>query len=387
MKSKFIFYIIKDIIKIQLNKYIYNKINVELKKKSYEIIIGNMLLKSNIINLKLIKKKNILLIITNKKIHDLYIDYVLNFLKKNKIKNNIFIIKDGECYKNMDTVNNILNYLLSNNYDKNTILVSLGGGVIGDITGFVASIYQRGIKFMQIPTTLLSQIDASIGGKTGVNHKIGKNMIGTFYQPIKILTDTFFLKTLCKKELKSGLVEAIKYGIILDKKFFFWIENNIYDLININKKKILYCINRCCKIKSYIVKHDEKEKNIRLLLNLGHTYGHAIEAFTKYSNWSHGESVASGIVMSCFTSELLNMFDKKNTKRIINLFKILDLNIKGPSNMNSNDYIKYMIIDKKTTSKKIKLILPTDIGKSIFLNNVSIETIKDSINKVKKYKY
>ncbi|UDG80260.1 3-dehydroquinate synthase [Candidatus Annandia pinicola] len=387
MKSKFIFYIIKKMFKIQLNKYIYNKIKVKLKKKSYEIIIGNMLLKSNIIDLKKIKKKNILLIITNKKIYNLYINYVFNFFKKKKIKYNFFIVKDGEYYKNMDTVNNILNHLLSNNYDKNTILVSLGGGVIGDITGFVASIYQRGIKFMQIPTTLLSQIDASIGGKTGINHKIGKNMIGTFYQPIKVLTDTFFLKTLSKKELKSGLVEAIKYGIILDKKFFFWIENNIYDLININKKKILYCINRCCKIKSYVVKCDEKESNIRLLLNLGHTYGHAIEAFTKYSKWSHGESVASGIIMSCFTSESLNMFKKENTKRIINLFKILDLNIKGPINMNPIDYIKYMIIDKKTTSNKIKLILPTDIGKSIILNNVSIKTITNSINELKKYKY
>ncbi|AZP36283.1 3-dehydroquinate synthase [Candidatus Annandia adelgestsuga] len=383
MKSKSIFYIIYNIMKNNFKNKFYNEISVKLKNDLYKINIGYMLLKNNIINFK-IKKKNNLLIITNKIILNLYKDYINNFIKKKNIKYKIFIIKDGESYKNIKTVNKIINYLLSNNYDKNTILISLGGGVIGDITGFTASIYHRGIKFIQIPTTLLSQVDASIGGKTGVNHKIGKNMIGTFYQPIIILTDIFFLKTLSKKELKSGLVEVIKYGIIFDKKFFNWIEDNINDLININKKKILYCVNRCCEIKSFFIKNDEKENNIRSLLNLGHTYGHAIESYTKYKNWSHGESVASGIIMSCFTSEQLNIFKKKYTKRIIKLFKLLDLNIKGPDNMNATDYIKYMKIDKKATLNKINLIIPIRIGKAIIMNNVSENIIIKSINKAKK---
>ncbi|BBA84874.1 3-dehydroquinate synthase [endosymbiont of Pachyrhynchus infernalis] len=355
-------------------------INVKLDNiNKYKIIIDYKLFE--IINsLYPINKNTKVMIITNNFLKTNYENYFYKKLNELNIKYNIFLIPDGESSKSLNILNLILTEMLNNNMDRNSILISFGGGVIGDITGFSASIYQRGIKFIQIPTTLLSQIDSSIGGKTGINHILGKNMIGSFHQPSSVFIDIFFLKTLPKREISSGLAEAIKYSIIYDKKFFIWLENNIEKILNLDIESLKYCIYKCCKIKSKIISKDEKENGIRSILNFGHTYGHAIEAFMGYGKWTHGESISAGMMISIETAIYLNNFSKKYKNRIKNLILKANLPIKGPNEMNPNNYIPYILKDKKNKNNKIKLIIPEKIGKAVIVDNIKKEIILNSIN-------
>lgn len=320
------------------------------------------------------------MLITNTTLKKLYLDNLINIFKKKQIFFDISIIPDGEEYKTLSTVQKILSNLLEKKHDRTTTLIAFGGGVIGDITGFCASIYQRGVNFIQIPTTLLAQVDASIGGKTGVNHSLGKNMIGTFYQPISVIIGLNFLQSLPKKELISGMAEVIKYGIILDANFFSWLENNIKPIFMLDKKIIKYCIHKCCKFKIKIIEKDIKDKNnVRAVLNLGHTYGHAIERYVGYGNWSHGEAISVGIVMASLTSVYIQKLNFKDFKRIKKLLKNFGLPVIGPKNFLPEEYIKYMMRDKKTIAKKLNIILPHKIGKVILHTGIKKDFLLKSI--------
>ncbi|SUG36303.1 3-dehydroquinate synthase [Salmonella enterica subsp. arizonae] len=258
-------------------------------------------------------------------------------------------------------------------------LVALGGGVIGDLTGFAAASYQRGVRFIQVPTTLLSQVDSSVGGKTAVNHPLGKNMIGAFYQPASVVVDLDCLKTLPARELASGLAEVIKYGIILDADFFTWLEGNLDALLRLDGPAMAYCIRRCCELKAEVVAADEREAGLRALLNLGHTFGHAIEAEMGYGNWLHGEAVAAGMVMAACTSERLGQFSSADTQRIIALLRRAGLPVNGPREMSAQAYLPHMLRDKKVLAGELRLVLPLAIGKSEVRGGVSHEVVLSAI--------
>lgn len=365
------------------------KIIVQLEKRSYPIVIANGLFRSTVLRWPL-KCGDMALFITNTRIAPLYLYKINKILSRFGIITDQLVLPDGERSKSLNVLNNIFTKLLKNNYDRNTVLIALGGGVIGDVTGFAAAIYQRGIRFIQVPTTLLAQVDASIGGKTGVNHELGKNMIGSFYQPIAVFIDLDFLDTLTIRELSSGLAEIIKYAVAFDAVFFSWLENNLDNLLLLHDQSLLYCVYHCCKIKTSIINSDEYEYGNRSLLNLGHTYGHAIESFLKYSNiWSHGEAVAAGMMMAIHTAMRLGRFIKiVDVMRVQSLLKRAKLPICGPDAMKPTDYIEYMIRDKKSRLGKINLILPISIGDAQIFpdvdHNVILRSIednyKDSIN-------
>ncbi|CAL4325058.1 3-dehydroquinate synthase [Buchnera aphidicola (Thelaxes suberi)] len=339
------------------------ELNLKLKTHQYPIFIGNSILqKSNILRSVCINKSAIVLV-TNHTISTLWKQYIIDAFKVLSIQFYEFVIPDGEEYKNIETIEKCITFLLKKNCNRDIILIAFGGGVIGDITGFVASIYQRGVSYIQIPTTLLAQVDASIGGKTGVNHTLGKNMLGVFWHPDAVIIDTNFLNTLSRKQLVSGMAEVVKYGIIFDELFFNWLEKKYYELLNLKKEDILYCIKKCCEFKVNVVIKDERESYLRTILNLGHTFGHAIESYIGYGKYLHGEAISIGIVMAARTAEILNIINTVDVQRIIYLLKKIGLPTIAPKNMNPDEYIPYMIKDKKSINNgKIRLILPKKIG-------------------------
>lgn len=281
--------------------------------------------------------------------------------------------------KSTAVLDTVFTALLQKPHGRDTTLVALGGGVVGDLTGFAAASYQRGVRFIQVPTTLLSQVDSSVGGKTAVNHPFGKNMIGAFYQPASVVVDLDCLKTLPPRELASGLAEVIKYGIILDGAFFNWLEENLDALLRLDGPAMAYCIRRCCELKAEVVAADERETGLRALLNLGHTFGHAIEAEMGYGNWLHGEAVAAGMVMAARTSERLGQFSSAETQRIITLLTRAGLPVNGPREMSAQAYLPHMLRDKKVLAGEMRLILPLAIGKSEVRSGVSHELVLNAI--------
>ncbi|VFP81637.1 3-dehydroquinate synthase [Buchnera aphidicola] len=361
-----------------------NKIHVNLNFNSYDIYIGSQLLKDESISSFFLSNKNSVIIIN---------ENVYNIILKNKLKTNFynyikdikfFLIKDGEYYKNFKTVEKIISFLLNQSYGRDLSLIALGGGVIGDITGFVASIYQRGVNFFQIPTTLLAQVDASIGGKTGINHSLGKNMIGSFWQPKGVLVDIDFLLTLPKKHIISGIAEIIKYAIIFDNSFFIWLEKNLLKILNLHENELLFCIQKCCELKVRIVENDEKENNSRAFLNLGHSFAHAIETYTGYGKWLHGDAVSVGIIMASYLSFQLNILKEDDLFRIIKIFHNIGLPTTGPKNMKPNDYLFLMLRDKKVLNGVIRLILPITIGKVKIFSSIDQNVLLESIKKFQK---
>jgi len=259
------------------------------------------------------------------------------------------------------------------------VLVALGGGVIGDMTGFAAACYQRGIDFIQIPTTLLSQVDSSVGGKTAVNHPLGKNMIGAFYQPQIVLIDTLCLHTLPAREFAAGMAEVIKYGIMWDADFFQWLEDNVTTLKTLDAQALVYAISRCCEIKADVVSQDETEQGVRALLNLGHTFGHAIEAEMGYGNWLHGEAVSAGTVLAAQTAKALGLIDESIVCRIIQLLQAFDLPVSAPESMDFDSFIQHMRRDKKVLGGQIRLVLPTAIGRADVFSQVTESTLEQVI--------
>ena len=348
-------------------------INIHFDERSYPIYIGEGLISDyELISQHLPHKK--IAIVTNQLVADIYLKSLLDSLSPHKDVISI-ILPDGEKHKNTNSLNIIYSELLKNKADRNITLIALGGGVIGDITGFAAATYMRGINFIQIPTTLLSQVDSSVGGKTGINHSQGKNMIGAFYQPKCVITDVNVLKTLPSRELSAGLAEVIKYGLIRDIRFFEWLETNIQSLIEMKPEYLSEAILRSCQNKAEVVEADEFESGVRAILNLGHTFGHAIEVAQGYGIWLHGEAVGVGIIMAAKLSQAMGWLAEPDIGRVILLIKNAGLPT-VPPNISVDKYIELMMLDKKTKDGQINLVLQKSIGDAVLTNTYDFEKLR-----------
>ncbi|MGY3893510.1 3-dehydroquinate synthase [Aeromonas enterica] len=344
------------------------RLKVELGERSYPIEIAAGLLQHAEVLTQTIKGKRVM-IVTNTVVAPLYLERIIQLLSGFQVEH--LILPDGEAYKTLATFERIMSALLETNHGRDTTLIALGGGVIGDVVGFAAASYQRGIPFIQVPTTLLSQVDSSVGGKTAVNHPLGKNMIGAFYQPKHVVIDTECLKTLPAREFAAGMAEVIKYGIIWDAEFFSWLETNMSRLQALEPAALAYAIRRCCEIKADVVGQDETEHGVRALLNLGHTFGHAIEAEKGYGNWLHGEAVAAGMMLAAFTAEARGELDNRQLVRIRDLLLAANLPIQAPAEMDFDAFIRHMRRDKKVLEGKLRLVLPVGIGHAQVVADVS----------------
>jgi 3-dehydroquinate synthase len=337
------------------------KIQVELGNRSYPIYIGSNLLNKPELYTQHIKAKQVL-VVTNTTIAPLYLDKVLKNLVNFDVET--VLLPDGEQFKTLEYVTHIFDKLLASKFSRNATLIALGGGVIGDMGGFAAACYQRGIAFLQIPTTVLAQVDSSVGGKTGVNHPVGKNMIGAFYQPQCVIADADVLDTLDDRQLSAGLAEVIKYGLIRDSEFFEWLENNIENLLARDKQALAYAIEKSCLNKAKIVSEDETETGVRATLNLGHTFGHAIETGSGYGTYLHGEAVAIGTCQAADLSRNKGWLTNADVERIIALFKKCNLPTTPPEQLDSDRFLELMAVDKKNVNGNIRLILLTKIGEA-----------------------
>jgi len=331
---------------------------VELGERSYPILIDCGLLDQRGLVDELVGNADIL-IVTNTTVGPLYLHKLEKFLGDRRIDS--IALPDGEAYKTMATLELILDQLVSGHYGRDAVLVTLGGGVVGDIGGFAAATYQRGIRFVQVPTTLLAQVDSAVGGKTAVNHPGGKNLIGAFHQPSAVIVDTDTLQTLPDRELSAGLAEVVKYGLIMDKEFYGWLQDNAERLIEREQAALQYAIHRCCFLKAAIVAEDEREAGRRALLNLGHTYGHAIERCAGYGEWLHGEAIAAGMCMAAEFSEHLGRISADEVGQIKSLLSRLRLPTAPPA-LNVDEFLSAMSIDKKVIGGEIRLVLLQSMG-------------------------
>lgn len=354
------------------------KLTVTLGERSYPITIAAGLF-NDAASFQPLKSGDQVMLVTNETVAPLYLDNVRSILEQAGVNVDSVILPDGEQYKSLAVLDTVFTALLQKPHGRDTTLVALGGGVIGDLTGFAAASYQRGVRFIQLPTTLLSQVDSSVGGKTAVNHPLGKNMIGAFWQPVSVVIDLNCLQTLPVRQLASGMAEVIKYGIILDANFFSWLENHIDALMALDNQAMAYCIRHCCELKAEIVAADERESGARALLNLGHTFGHAIEAEMGYGNWLHGEAVAAGMVMAAHVSERLGQFSAQDTQRIIALLQRAGLPVCGPQKMTAQAYLPHMLRDKKVLAGEMRLVLPLSIGKSEVRGGVAHDVVLGAI--------
>jgi len=311
-------------------------------------------------------------IITNEVVAPLYLNEISDlFSNMNVIE---YILPDGEQEKKLKTVHKIIDRLMEAGLGRDSTLIALGGGVVGDITGFTASIFMRGINFIQIPTTLLAQVDASVGGKTAVNHKAGKNLIGSFHQPKCVICDSRFLETLKATEISAGLSEIIKYGLIYDREFFQWLQKNIQQILSNDPVAVAHAIQRSCAIKAEIVAQDEKEQSVRALLNFGHTFGHAIEKLTGYGNWTHGDAVAVGMVLAARLSENMSLITPEDVQNIEEILTAANLPISLPS-IDPAELLATMQSDKKVKDRNIQLVLLKDIGEAFLTADYSQEDL------------
>ncbi|MFT6328498.1 MAG: 3-dehydroquinate synthase [Bermanella sp.] len=354
-------------------------LNVDLGERSYPIYIETGLFNQAGFLLSAIQGKQCA-IVTNETVAPLFLNNIKKPLNNAGISSFDIILPDGEQYKTVEYFNVVLTQLLENRAARDTTLIALGGGVIGDMGGFAAACYQRGIPFIQVPTTLLSQVDSSVGGKTAVNHPLGKNMIGAFYQPKAVFIDTNSLSTLPEREFSAGMAEVIKYGIMYDGDFFTWIENQTTAIKNRDPDALRYLITKCCAIKAEVVNLDEKEHGVRALLNLGHTFGHAIEAEKGYGVWLHGEAVAAGMALATKLAVLRNWISMSESSRIQRLLTLFNLPISGPADMSADIYIAHMQHDKKVLSGKMRFIVPTSIGRAKIIDDVKNEELTAILN-------
>ena len=339
-------------------------LNVEFAERSYPIHIGEHLLEQAPLILPHLKRKQVA-IVTNTTVAPLYLDQLCEPLRREGTAIVTVILPDGEQYKNAETLSKIYDALLENRCERGTSLIALGGGVVGDMTGYAAATFLRGIPFIQVPTTLLAQVDSSVGGKTGINHPLGKNMIGAFWQPRLVLADTATLSTLPDRELSAGLAEVIKYGLIRDLGFFIWLEQNMPKLVARDAGALAYAIRRSCENKAAVVAADERESGERALLNLGHTFGHAIEAGMGYGVWLHGEAVAAGTLLAAELSRRMGWLTDTDIMRIAAIHRAANLPIVAPQ-LGVDHYLDLMGLDKKVADGKIRLILLQSIGNAVF---------------------
>jgi len=353
-------------------------LKVELANRSYPIHIGRGLVSNADLILPHLKRKHVA-IVTNTTVAPLYLEQLSASLQAAGVSVISIILPDGEAYKNSETLNLIYDALLQNRCERSTTLIALGGGVIGDLTGYAAATYLRGVPFIQIPTTLLSQVDSSVGGKTGINHPLGKNMIGAFYQPQLVLADIDTLQTLPSREFSAGMAEVIKYGLIRDPDFFDWLEMHIDQLMALDESSIGEAIYRSCQNKADVVARDEHETGERALLNLGHTFGHAIENAMGYGVWLHGEAVAAGTMMAADLSERMGWLKPEDVKRIYALLTAANLPLEAPK-LGVEKYLDLMQLDKKVADGKIRLVLQQRIGKSVITSDYDEKKLKETLS-------
>lgn len=338
-------------------------LSVGLAERSYPIHIGNDLLGNSELLLPYLSRKRAV-VVSNTTVAPLYLQRLTEVLAQHQIQVESIVLPDGEQYKNSESMNVIYDALLRSRCERSTPIIALGGGVIGDMAGFAAASYLRGVPFIQIPTTLLSQVDSSVGGKTGINHPLGKNMIGAFYQPLVVLADVATLDTLPDKELRAGVAEVIKYGLIRDLPFLEWLETNVEKLLARDKEALRYAIARSCQNKAEVVGADERESGERALLNLGHTFGHAIENGMGYGAWLHGEAVAAGTIMATDLSHRLGWLCADDVARVRKLFERAGLPIIGPK-LGVEKYMQLMGLDKKVADGKIRFVLLKSLGNAV----------------------
>ena len=337
-------------------------LDVDLGERSYPILIGEQLIDRGELLAPHIRGKQVA-IVTNDTVAPLYLERLMQSLAGYTVTP--VVLPDGEAWKNWQTLQLIFDGLLSARHDRKTTIIALGGGVIGDMAGFAAASYQRGVNFIQVPTTLLSQVDSSVGGKTGINHPLGKNMIGAFYQPQLVLIDTATLATLPARELSAGLAEVIKYGLICDEPFLGWLEENIDRLRELDQVVLTEAIRRSCAAKAAVVGADEREAGVRATLNLGHTFGHAIETHQGYGAWLHGEAVAAGTVMALEMSRQLGWISIDERDRGVRLLARAGLPVVPPSDMTPDDFMQHMAVDKKVLDGQLRLVLLKQLGEAV----------------------
>lgn len=364
----------------QLNAPITLK--VDLGERSYPITIGESLLEDqSLVSRHVIGSR--VAIVTNTIVAPLYLEKLSKVLADAGKQVTTIVLPDGEEEKNWGSLMRVFDVLLAEKCDRKTTLVALGGGVIGDLTGFAAATYMRGVPFVQVPTTLLAQVDSSVGGKTGINHPLGKNMIGAFYQPQAVIADTTTLTTLPIRELSAGLAEVIKHGAIIDASFFEWIESNIAKLLARDARALAYAIQRSCEIKADVVRQDEREGGLRAILNFGHTFGHAIEAGLGYGDWLHGEAVGCGMVMAADLSQRLGFIDEATKTRVTKLVQAAGLPVVAPD-LGTERWLELMQVDKKNEGGQIKFILLKPLGTSVIMpapQDALLATLKASVAK------
>ena len=345
-------------------------------ERSYPIYIGQDLLAKPELIEPYVNGTQVL-IVSNETVAPLYLKKVQNTFNSYDVET--VILPDGEQYKNLTELNTIFDALLSAKFDRTCTLVALGGGVVGDMTGFAAASYQRGVNFIQIPTTLLAQVDSSVGGKTGVNHPKGKNMIGAFHQPTCVIADSDTLNTLEDNQLSAGIAEVIKYGLIRDMDFTKWLEENMHKLLERDPEALSHAIEVSCKCKAEIVAEDEKESGVRALLNLGHTFGHAIETSAGYGNWLHGEAVATGMLMAADLSMRLGNLTQHDVERVDNILDMAMLPTRAPHHMDFDHFLELMTVDKKVRAGKINFVLFNKLGDAMVTNDFDHNLLRATV--------
>ncbi len=350
-------------------------LDVDLGERSYPIYIGQNLLRDAGRFRPHIPSKQVL-VVSNETVAPLYMQTLLDTLQGLQVEQ--VVLPDGEEYKTLEILNRIFDRLLEKRFDRGCTLIALGGGVIGDMTGFAAACYQRGVNFIQVPTTLLSQVDSSVGGKTGVNHPLGKNMIGAFYQPRAVVIDIETLKTLPARELSAGLAEVIKHGIIKDADYFTWLEANMERLRALDADALAHAVEGSCLIKSRVVSADEREAGQRALLNFGHTFGHAIETGMGYGNWLHGEAVGAGMCMAARMSRLLGWLTPEEEARITALIEAAGLPT-APPDLSPARFMELMSVDKKVMAGQLRLVLLKGIGKALISDDFSMDALQRTL--------
>jgi 3-dehydroquinate synthase len=355
----------------------FTELTVNLESSTYPIFIGKNLVTRHLLQ-KYIAAQQVL-IVTNQTVATLYLEMLKSHLRAYQCDS--ITLPDGEQYKNLTTLNTIFDVLIQNKHRRNTTLIALGGGVIGDMAGFAAACYQRGVNFIQYPTTLLAQVDASVGGKTAINHPLGKNLIGAIYQPKAVFIDIDTLATLPEREFRSGLAEIIKAALIADATFFSWLETHMPRLLHKEESYLVESIKRAVAIKVAIVIADEREASVRALLNLGHTFAHGIEQSLGYGTWLHGEAVAVGLVLAANLSYYLGFIDENTLQRIKNILTMAKLPITLPPSLSTAQLIAAMEMDKKKDTANLKFVLLQKLGQAVTNSNISRELLEEVVTK------
>lgn len=350
-------------------------LRVDLGERTYPVYIGRDLLSDNSLLAQHIAGSQVVLI-SNETVAPLYMERVRSALGARKLITEV-VLPDGEQYKTLDTLSVVFDRVMADRHSRNTTFVAVGGGVVGDITGFAAACYQRGVNFIQVPTTLLAQVDSSVGGKTGVNHPLGKNMVGAFYQPQAVLIDIDTLQTLPPRELSAGLAEVVKYGLISDEPFYRWLQEHMPRLLARDEAVLAEAIERSCAIKARVVAADEREGGIRAILNLGHTFGHAIETGQGYGKWLHGEAVATGMLLALDLSARRGLIERSEVNEFRELLRGMHLPVSKPEDMDADAFMRLMAHDKKAIDGRLRLILLDAIGSARVVDDVSEKELRD----------